>query len=222
MSAATTTPRQEYSMTSDDALALALAENLDTAFERLARAWEQRLYAFALRMTGRPSDAEELAEETLTQAWRALSSYTPARRRELRLQPWLFQIAANLARNRARSARRHDALSLDGGAASASEGMGEPGALAERIPDNDPLGMPEVALAREQRLADLAALLLALPETQRVAVILRHVEGMGYAAIAEAMCEPVGTVKSHVNRGVARLRRALERERLIEAQEVAR
>lgn len=208
-------------MTSDEALALALAENLDTAFERLACAWEQRLYAFALRMTGRPSDAEELAEETLTQAWRALASYTPARRRELRLQPWLFQIAANLARNRARSARRHDALSLDGGAP-ASEDMSAPSVLAERIPDNDPLGMPEVALAREQRLADLAALLLTLPETQRVAVILRHVEGMGYVAIAETMCEPVGTVKSHVNRGVARLRRALERERLIEAQEVAR
>ncbi len=209
-------------MTCDEALALALAEDLDGAFERFARAWEQRLYAFALRMTGRPRDAEELAEETLTQAWRALTDYTPARRRELRLQPWLFQIAANLARNRARSARRHDTLSLDGAAPASDGGAGEPGALAERIADDDPLGMPEVALAREQRLADLAALLLTLPETQRVAVILRHVEGMGYAAIAEAMCEPVGTVKSHVNRGVARLRRALERERLIEAREVAR
>lgn len=211
---------RETLMTCDDALAGALADDLDAAFERLARAWEQRLYAFALRMTGRPRDAEELAEETLTQAWRALASYSPERRRALCLRPWLFQIAANLARNRARSTRRHPALSLDT-LTLASDTAGD-GGLAERIADEDPLGMPEVVVDREQRLADLAALLLTLPETQRVAVVLRHVEGLGYGAIAEAMGEPVGTVKSHASRGVARLRRALERERLIEAREVAR
>lgn len=221
MSAATTEPRQENTMTYDEALAIALADDFDAAFERLARAWEQRLYAFALRMTGRPRDAEELAEETLVQAWRALSTYPPERRRTLRLRPWLFQIAANLARNRARSARRAGALSLDSDTP-AGEGSEGAGALAERIADEDPLGAPEEALAREQRLADLAALLLTLPESQRLVVVLRHVEGLGYAAIAEAIGEPIGTVKSHASRGVARLRRTLERERLSEAQEVMR
>lgn len=203
-------------MLCDDALlTAALAENLDSAFERLAHAWEQRLYAFALRMTGRPRDAEELAEETLVQAWRALSTYPPERRRALCVRPWLFQIAANLSRNRARSARRADALSLDS-AAPVSDGSADAATLAERIADDDPLGTPEAALAREQRLADLAALLLTLPESQRLVVILRHVEGMDYAAIAAVTGEPIGTVKSHVSRGVARLRRTLERERIRE------
>lgn len=207
-------------MTSDMALAAALADDLDTAFEPLARAWEQRLYAFALRMTGRPRDAEELAEETLVQAWRALSGYPPERRRTLRLRPWLFQIAANLARNRARSVRRAATISLDAYAEVAGSVDDAPALTpAERIEDDDPLGTPEAALAREQRLADLAALLLTLPEAQRVVVILRHVEGLGYAAIAEVTGEPVGTVKSHASRGVARLRRALERERAAEALE---
>lgn len=205
----------------DEALAIALADDFDAAFEQMARAWEQRLYAFALRMTGRPRDAEEIAEETLVQAWSALSAYPPERRRALRLRPWLFQIAANLARNRARSARRADALSLDS-AAPASDGSIDAATLAERIADDDPLGAPEEALAREQRLADLAALLLTLPEPQRLVVILRHVEGMGYAAIAETTGEPIGTVKSHASRGVARLRRALERERISEAWEVTK
>jgi RNA polymerase sigma-70 factor, ECF subfamily len=211
-------PRQEEKMPSDEALAAALANDLDSAFEALALAWERRLYAFALRMTGRPRDAEELAEETLVQAWRALVSYPPERRRTLRLRPWLFQIVANLARNRARSARRNEALSLD---ADAPYGDDEPSAahVAERIADDDPLGNPEAALAREQRLADLAALLLTLPAPQREVVILRHVEGMGYAAIAEVTGEPIGTVKSHASRGVARLRLALERERVAAAQE---
>jgi RNA polymerase sigma-70 factor (ECF subfamily) len=167
-------------------------------------------------MTGRPRDAEELAEETLVRAWRALSDYSPERRRTLRLRPWLFQIAANLARNRARDARRSETLSLDVDAASDTETS-----LAGRLVDEDPLGAPEAALAAAQRQANLAALLLTLPAPQRIAVILRHVEGMGYAAIAEITGEPVGTVKSHVNRGVARLRQALERERVAEALEVA-
>lgn len=205
-------------MPSDEALAAALANDLDGAFEALALAWEQRLYAFALRMTGHSRDAEELAEETLVQAWRALAGYPPEQRRTLRLRPWLFQIAANLARNRARSARRNETLSLD---AEVTHDADAPSAahVAERIADNDPLGNPEEALAREQHLADLAALLLTLPASQREVVILRHVEGMGYAAIAEVTGEPVGTVKSHASRGVARLRRALERERVAAAQE---
>ncbi len=208
-------------MSSDMALAATLADDLDSGFECLAHAWEQRLYAFSLRMTGRPRDAEELAEETLVHAWRALVSYSPERRRALRLRPWLFQIAANLARNRARDARRAETVSLDGEAAVDADDLSAT-LFAERLADDDPQGNPEVALEREQGLIELTALLLTLPETQRVVVILRHMEGMGYAAIAEATGEPVGTVKSHASRGVARLRGALERARAAEAQEATR
>lgn len=209
----------EARMASDEALASALADDLDGAFEALVCCWSQRLYAFALRMTGQPRDAEELAEETLAQAWRALGGYAPERRRALRLRPWLFQIAANLARNRARSARRNPALSLDALDAGAD---GQSVSASERIADDDPSGLPGVALERRERLDELATLLLTLPEVQRAVVILRHVEGMQYAAIAEALGEPVGTVKSHASRGVARLRRALEQERIAQAQEVVR
>ncbi len=202
----------------DEALAATLADDLGAGFERLVWAWSDRLYAFALRMTGSPREAEELAQETLTRAWRALSGYAPERRRALRLRPWLFQIAANLARNRARSARRSPTISLDGEIQQGAEEQGSV-SLAERLADDDALGEPERALAREQRMAELAALLLTLPESQRVVVILRHVEGLGYAAIAEVTGEPVGTVKSHASRGVARRRRAREGVRAAEGPE---
>lgn len=203
-------------MLSDVALADALAENLDCGFEALALAWSDRLFAFALRTTGRHRDAEELAEEALVRAWQALADYSPERRRALKLRPWLFQIAANLARNRARSARRSPTVSLDVSAGGSDETL-----LAERLADSDPQAAPEAAMDAAQRQESLAALLLTLPEAQRIAVVLRHMEGMCYPDIAEVTGEPIGTVKSHVNRGVARLRRALERERVLEAQEVA-
>jgi RNA polymerase sigma-70 factor, ECF subfamily len=198
----------------DAALTAALARDLNAGFESLARAWQDRLYAFMLRMTGSASDAEELAQETLVRAWRSLSTYTPQRRRELRVRPWLFQIAVNLARNKARSISRSGTISLDALERSAGRDMSEAGeSPAARIPDEDLAAAPEASLERRQRLEALAALLLGLPEPHRLAVTLRHVEGMSYTAIAEVTGLPVGTVKSHASRGAMELRRAIERER---------
>jgi RNA polymerase sigma-70 factor (ECF subfamily) len=203
---------------SESALAAALAHDLNVGFEALARAWQDRLYAFALRMTGSPSDAEELAQETLVRAWRALSDYPPERRRTLRIRSWLFQIAVNLARNNARSAGRATTMSLDAlEGNSARDRSGENISPAARIPDEDPEGAPEESLERRQRLERLAGLLLALPEPHRLALTLRHIEGLSYGAIAEITGLPVGTAKSHASRGAAELRRAIEREQAIEA-----
>ena len=201
--------------TGDDvALAAALARDLNAGFESLARAWQDRLFAFALRMTGSPSDAEELAQETLVRAWRALSDYTPERRRALRVRSWLFQIVVNLTRNNVRSMRRAGTVSLDALDASGERDRSDSqDSLAARIPDEDLAGAPEASLERQQRLETLATLLLALPEPHRLAVTLRHIEGMSCGAIAEVTGMPVGTVKSHASRGASELRRAFEREK---------
>ncbi len=202
----------------DTALAAALARDLNAGFESLAYAWQDRLFAFILRMTGSPSDAEELAQETLVRAWRALADYSPQRRRALRIRPWLFQIAVNLTRNHARSRGRAGTISLD-----ALEGGGEQvmherdESPIARIADEDATGAPEESLERRQRLETLAALLLELPVPHRLALTLRHIEGMSFDAIAEATGTPVGTVKSHASRGAAELRRAIAREQAREA-----
>ncbi len=210
--------RSPLATDSDVALAAALARDLNTGFELLARAWQDRLYAFALRMTGSPNDAEELAQETLVRAWRALSDYTPERRRALRIRPWLFQIVVNLTRNYIRDARKENAISLDtpdGGERQDKSDTGD--SLAARIPDDDPGGVPEESLERRLRLEALAAMLLALPESHRLALTLRHVEGMSYTTISEVTGIPIGTVKSHASRGAAELRRAIERDKAREA-----
>jgi RNA polymerase sigma-70 factor, ECF subfamily len=206
-------PLLSRALDSDAALAAALARDLNAGFEWLARAWQDRLYAFMLRMTGSSSDAEELTQETLVRAWRALSDYSSQRRRELRVRPWLFQIAVNLARNKARSISRAGTVSLDALERRVGQDMSEAGeSPAARIPDEDLAGAPEASLERRQRLEALAALLLGLPEPHRLAVTLRHVEGMSYTAIAEVTGLPIGTVKSHASRGAMELRRAIERE----------
>jgi RNA polymerase sigma-70 factor (ECF subfamily) len=174
----------------------ALASDLDAAFERLVLAYQDRLYSFALRMTGNRQDAEEVTQDALVRAYRALERYEPERIRSLALRPWLYRITVNLSRNRARG-RRRPAVSLD-----------ELGASSDFEPGSTRDSGPEV-FARGEQHAQIGAALAGLPRRYRAAVILRHVEGLTYREIAAALGQPAGTVKANVHRGVILLRQTL-------------
>ena len=176
-------------------IAARLADDLDGTFPDLVRMLQDDVFGGALRMTGDRTDAEDVAQETFVRAYRALSGYPAARIRDLRVRGWVWTIALNLCRNRARSRSRKPVASLP-------EGLDPPSAAP---------GPEEEALAADTA-GDLAGHLAALPWEQRRAVVLRHVVGLGYAEIAEAADRPVGTVKADVHRGLARLREAVPRE----------
>ncbi len=183
-----------------DDLPAELAANLNVTFERLVLAYQHRLYAFALRLIGRREDAEEVAQDTFVRAYRALSRYPPERIRALALRPWIFQIALNVARNRTRG---HGLQVVP---------LGEPdGAVYETL-EADGREQPEAVAERAEQGRELAALVAALPERYRAAVILRHVEGLSYGELALALGQPIGTVKANVHRGVHLLRAALVRK----------
>ena len=171
----------------DAALARSLAADLDGTFETLVLAHQDRLFTIALRTRGDRLDAEELVQDAFVRAYRALALWPAARIRELRVRGWLTTILLNAARNRARVRRVPTTeLAFDPGA--------EPAA--------DPL-------ARRDERETWAGLLAGLSPAQRIAVVLRHVDGMSYAEIAAATGRPEGTVKAHVHRGLAALRTAL-------------
>lgn len=186
-----------------DDLAARLATDLDGNFERLVLSYQDRLYAFALRLSGSPQDAEETAQDAFIRAYHALKRYDAGRIRALALKPWLYQIALNVFRNRARD-RRLRLVSLDG--------LGD-GAEAE--PEDDESGRPEPMAESAERERELAAQLAALPERYRTAVVLRYVGDLDYAEIAAVLGQPVGTVKSNVHRGVQRLRLAMSAGRVL-------
>lgn len=178
----------------DAALTARLATDLDGSFEDLAVGQAGRLFSIALRVLGDRSDAEEAAQDALVRAYRALSGYDAVRIRELRLRPWLATIVLNVCRNRTRVRRvRTTELAFEPGA--------EPAA--------DPL-------ARRDAKALWAGLLATLPPAHRTAVVLRHVDGLSYGEMSEALGRPEGTLKAHVHRGLTTLREAFlatERER---------
>src|SRR5262245_41145724 len=89
-------------MDNDAALATRLARDVDGAFPELVADHQARLYTIALRLLGDRRDAEEVAQDALVRAYRAIGGYPSERVSALRLRPWLASIAVNLARNRRR------------------------------------------------------------------------------------------------------------------------
>lgn len=176
-------------MTAESLLAR-LADDLEGTFPEVVRALSRDLYSGALRMLGNRHDAEDVTQEALVRAYRALGTYDPQRIRDLRLRPWVWTIAANLCRNRLRSQARRQAAPLD---------------------DHEPVDTrpgPDTAAMRSELRGALAELLLGLPWAMRTAVVLHHVVGMPYDEIAAALGKPATTVRSDVHRGLARLRAA--------------
>ncbi len=190
-------------MDDDARLTLDLALDLDSSFERLVLAHQDRLFSIALRMLGDHGAAEEAAQDAFVRAYRALGGYEPARIREIRLRPWLATIVLNLCRNHlARRGRpRPGDRSLDADAA-----IGREPPTAGRA---SPIAIVEARDARTQ----WAARVLALPPAYRAPVVLRHIDGLTYPEVAAALDRPEGTVKAQVHRGTALLRAMLEAER---------
>jgi RNA polymerase sigma factor (sigma-70 family) len=177
---------EDMSRPADVALAERLADDLDAAFAGLVGEHQDRLFTIAVRVLGNRSDAEEAAQDALVRAYRAIAGYPPERILELRLRPWLTTILLNVCRNRTRVRR-----------VATTELAFEPAA--------EPVADP---FAGRHSRDTWAALLSSLPPAQRAAVVLRHVDGMSYAEMAEALDRPEGTLKAQVHRGLATLRTA--------------
>lgn len=155
-------------------------------FEKMVHEHQDRIFALSLAMTGNRHDAEEVAQDTFLRAFKALETYSPERIRELKQRAWLHRIAVNVVRNRVR-AYRPRLVELNGS---------EP----------DPATSPEDDALHRIELDALAARVACLPARYREAVVLRHVQDLSYAEAAEALGQPVGTVKANVHRGLKLLR----------------
>jgi RNA polymerase sigma-70 factor (ECF subfamily) len=177
---------EDLSRPADAALIRRLAADLDAAFPTLVEDQQDRLFTIAVRVLGNRSDAEEAAQDAFVRAYRALAGYPAERIRELRLRPWLTTIVLNVCRNRTRIRR-----------VATTELAFEPAAE----PATDPIASRH---ARET----WAGLLSSLPPAQRTAIVLRHVDGLSYAEMAEALGRPEGTLKAQVHRGLASLQTA--------------
>jgi RNA polymerase sigma-70 factor (ECF subfamily) len=161
-------------------------EGVERLFERMVHEHQDRLYALGFALTGNRHDAEEVAQDTLLRAYRALVTYPPERIHDLKQRAWLHRIAVNVARNRYRGVRPR-IVELDG-----------------TEPDSAP--GPEAQAVDRVLMNGVMSGLAALPRRYREAIVLRYVQDLSYGEVAEALEVPVGTAKSDVHRALKMLR----------------
>jgi RNA polymerase sigma-70 factor, ECF subfamily len=160
------------------------------AFDRLLEKYRGEIFGLALRMVGNEEDAEEIAQQTFINALTHLRGF----RRQAAFRTWLYRIAINVSRSHVRRRRPVELLS-DGVAA----------AVETRDP---PL---RVVLARDE-VRRVAETLKELSEKQRLAVVLRAVNGLDYEDVGRIIGCSAKTAKVHFHYGVENLRKKMKPE----------
>ena len=147
-------------------------------------------YNLALRLTGNAADAEDLAQDSLIRALKALSGF----RSESNLKTWVYRITVNTWKNRVRSEKRRGfwkTVSL--GLFTGEDGDEDPPFKA----DDPPL---DQGLEKAEQEAQVQSALMELDADSRSIIVLREVQGQSYQELAEALGVPEGTVKSRLSR----------------------
>ncbi len=166
------------------------------AYNTLVLHYQDALYNVAYRIMGEPGAAADATQEAFISAYKALNRF-----RGGSFKSWLMRIVTNACYDELRRRKRRPQSSLD--------------QIVETY-ESSPLLVSEAELGPEANrqwtevVEAISHCLDELPDEQRVATVLRDVEGYNYGEIAEIMASTLGTVKSRLSRARAKLRDCLQ------------
>jgi len=183
----------------DEPALLARARGGDReAFSVLVSRHASAILSAAWRIVGERAEAEDVAQETFLAAFRAL----PGFREEARFATWLYRIAVNKCRDRLRAR----AASPEREARAERDGDAPP---PEPVGESVEHRSPEELMLERQRTASLERAIGRLPSLYREAFVLRHVEGLSYDDMSEALGVDGSTLRMRVYKARAQLSREL-------------
>jgi len=181
----------------EDVRLMRLVAGGDTsAFEKVIERHQALVAGTAARMLGSNSDVEDIAQQVFIRVWKSARRYVP----RAKFTTWLLKITRNLVFNELRRAKRRAHVPL----------QSEPG--AEEIPLKDETNpAPDASLLEEELQRAIEEAIMQLPESQRMALVLRRYEQLSYEQIAEVLDLSVPAVKSVLFRARTELRSRLNK-----------
>jgi RNA polymerase sigma-70 factor (ECF subfamily) len=183
------------------------------AFNWLVLRYQNRVYSLCYRMLSDPDEAADATQETFLSAYKAMPRFKGDQ-----FRTWLLRIATNACLDMLRSRKRRPTQPIDSwGNPEDGEESGEP----LPIPDLDPDVNPEASTLRAETVAAIQAGLDMLPDDQRMTLVLVDVQGLSYEEAAEVTGANLGTVKSRMNRGRARMRDFLRERGVVPSGELS-
>ena len=162
------------------------------AYGALIQDHQVSVFNLCYRILGNRQEAEDLTQEAFIRAYKKLSRYDPSRP----FGPWMRTLAANLCYNHLKKGRLQRVPLED-----------EKDQIKDK-PSNDPENQLEIS----QQHLDLYRAIWKLPDNQRIALELRHFQGLSYQDMADALNLPLNTLRSHLYRGRRKLAELLEEE----------
>jgi RNA polymerase sigma-70 factor (ECF subfamily) len=189
----------DFGQMDDAAIMLELRSGNMAGFDFLIQKYRKPIIHFMYRMVRNQAIAEELAQEVFLRVYRSRETY----RAEARFSTWLYRIATNLGVNHARDTRHERAAS--------TIYLDEPDSETGTTPDvaDTTLGA-EAKLLRNERLNAIRQHVMALPERQRMAVLMHKYEGMDYRQIGDVLKLSESATKSLLFRAYQTLREKLK------------
>ena len=178
--------------TSDDALLIAFGNGDRLAARVLTERHAPRVIGYAARLLKDRAEAEDVAQEAMMRLWKIAPDW---RTGEAKVTTWLYRIVTNLCTDRLRKKR--------------GTGLDEIAEPEDEKPSQD------AVLMHKQRVAALDAALNTLPQRQKEAVVLRHIEGLSNPDIAQILDIGVEAVESLTARGKRALAKAMADQREI-------
>lgn len=186
-------PRDTLTELADEALLVLYANGDPDAARLLAKRLVPRLLGYAGRLLSDRAEAEDVAQEAMLRLWKLAPEW---RQGEAKVSTWAYRVVSNLCTDRLRARQRRRAETLDD--------------VPEPI---DGAASAVAVMMQADRMAALDAALASLPERQREAVVLRHIEGLTNPEIAEILQIGVEAVESLTARGKRALTAALAGQR---------
>jgi len=192
------------SISIDDAVLVEQCRRGDSAAtERLILRYQNRIYNAILKMCGNADDAAELTQDTFVKVIENIDKFEG----RSSFYTWAFRIAVNLTLNYCQRKARVGFRSLD---AEDDEKDSQAKQVLKKFLADDSSPDPAVVAANKELCKIAVRTLMKLGDEQRAVVVLRDIEGMNYAQIAEVLDIELGTVRSRLSRARSNLREIME------------
>lgn len=177
-------------------------------FNSLVWRWEKPIYNFILRYLGNKELAREVSQKVFIRVYKNLNKL----RDPGRFSSWIYQIASNLCKDEIKKMNHHDFISLD---LIQENNENEGFRLPDGLQESD-YYRPDTKLNQKQVSNIVQKALQQLPEEQRIVIIMKEYQGLKFKEIAEALNQPLNTVKSRMYYGLNGLRKIFEQWQITE------
>ncbi|MBN2899594.1 MAG: sigma-70 family RNA polymerase sigma factor [Clostridia bacterium] len=188
-------------MSDNEALLLERIKKGDiTSFELLIADYQVYAYNIAYRMLGNEEDAKDITQEALIKVYKSINKFKGTSS----FSTWLYRIVMNTCKDELKK-RKEVMISLD------KEIETGEGTMAMEI--GDERLNPSKIVEKNEITHMVQDAISRLPEDNRMVVVLRDIQGLSYEEISEVIKEPIGTVKSRINRGRNMLKKILTEQK---------